>query len=146
MSKNKVEQGLAGLQADLSVLSRKVKNYHWNVRGRDFFTLHAQFEALYDQLAEFMDQAAERLVALGHRPLPGLAADLERASLKEEAGFLDPMKMVGTVLADLEQLSKTVMAVQDAANEADDRVTANMLDDFLDAFAAKSWMLRAFAS
>lgn len=55
MATNKVEQGLIGLQADFSVFSRKVKHYHWNVRGRDFFTLHANFDALYSELSEFMD-------------------------------------------------------------------------------------------
>lgn len=89
---------------------------------------------------------AERLIALGHRPLPSLAADLERASLKEDTAYPDALKMVHAILADLELIQKNTMAVQDAASDVDDRVTANLLDGVLDTLAGKAWMLRAFAS
>src|SRR5688572_26161825 len=82
-----VLEGLQTLLADANVFIRKAKHYHWNVKGRDFFTLHPEFQKLYEAWTATADGVAERVVALGGRALATMAEDLKNAHLKEDAAF-----------------------------------------------------------
>ncbi|MEM7621832.1 MAG: Dps family protein [Planctomycetota bacterium] len=144
MSSADVIKGLNGLLADSVVFYHKLHNYHWNVRGPGFFTLHEVFEKLYTEWATVSDDLAERVLALGSTPLPTLAAVLEHASLGEETGSPNAEGMVASVLQDLTAQRDRMLAVSEVAQASGDKTTENLLDDFIDAIAKHAWMMSAY--
>jgi starvation-inducible DNA-binding protein len=137
---------LNGLLADSTVFYQKLRNYHWFVTGPQFFTLHAKFEELYDHWAEMIDEIAERILAMNGRPLPTLAAVLEHAGLNEETGQPNAKQMVQNLHDDMNTLADRFTQVHDAADEAGDTTTVNLLDEYIDEMRKTLWMLRAWAT
>lgn len=144
MSSQNVIEGLNNLVADATVFYYKIHNYHWNVRGRNFFTLHQQFEELYTEWAVVLDTLAERVLSLGGKPVPTLKDALERSVIAEETGSPKPAEMVDRLVKDLHTSRDRMKAVSELAQSADDKTTENILDDFIDATAKHVWMYGAW--
>lgn len=144
MSTNAVVDRLNLLLASSNVFARKVKHFHWNVKGRQFFTLHIEFDKLYSEWAEFGDEFAERIIALGGRPLPNLADDVKHSKLKEETQFPDADSMMRLLIADMESLRAAIHESFAIAESADDRTTEDLLDDVRDALEKKLWMFKSY--
>ena len=136
--------GLNGLLADAAVFRYKLQNYHWNVRGREFFQLHDKFEALYTSWTDHLDALAERVRAKDAAPLPTLARCLEHTRIAEEEGTPHDTQMVEAVVADLLAIHKEVRDVIEDAEGAGDRSTVNLLDAIGDEIEKDLWMLRAW--
>jgi len=132
------------LLANYQVHYQKMRNYHWNVRGPMFFDLHIKFEELYTAAALKVDALAERVLALGAKPLSTLKDQLAAASLAEDHGDPDAKAMVAGTLADLEALNAEVRAAVKEAGAADDDATVNLLEPFADEQEPTAWMLRAW--
>lgn len=132
------------LLADSTVFYQKLRHYHWNVRGPKFFELHAKFEEIYEKWAPFIDQVAERIIALDTVPLHTLKTMLENATLKEDAKIPDGTQMVHKVIADLNALRASMNDIIEAAEKSGDRTTANLLEGLGDAIEADLWMLKAW--
>jgi starvation-inducible DNA-binding protein len=146
MKNNPVVEQLHQLQADATVFQQKMRHFHWNVKGHDFFTLHEKFEELYTRWQTLIDDLAERVLQLGGVPTGTLAANLEKSKVKETSDIPDAIGMVKQTLADLRsQLGAFKQAIA-AAEKADDRTTANMLDDIADETGKTIWMLEAFSA
>jgi starvation-inducible DNA-binding protein len=139
-----VTRGLNGLLADATVFYQKLRHYHWNVAGTDFFVLHEKFETLYDGWATGIDDIAERILMLNDTPLHTLAAMLETTQLAEDSTIPSAPEMVDAVVADLQQLRTRITAVIKQAEAAGDRGTVNLLDGLLDGIEKDAWMLRAW--
>ncbi len=144
MASESVIKGLNVVLADAMVFYHKLHNYHWFVTGKQFFALHAKFEELYDRWAEVMDDVAERILTLGGKPQPTLAAALKDATLKEESGSPDAKDMVENVMKDMQAQADRMKQVIREAEKADDRGTANLLDEFCDEIEKTCWMLKAW--
>ncbi|MEQ9096043.1 MAG: Dps family protein [Phycisphaerales bacterium] len=140
----KIISGLNGLLADAAVFRYKIQNYHWNVRGRQFFELHAQFEEMYNAWTTYLDELAERVRAKEASPLPTLARCLEHTRIAEEEGTPDDKRMVENLVADMLAIHKEVREVIDDAETAGDRTTVNLLDGIGDEIQKKVWMFRAW--
>lgn len=134
------------LQSDYQVLYQKLRNYHWNVVGRQFFGLHAQFEAMYTEAADHIDAIAERTLAVGGKPVTTLAAQLKLAVLKEDETSPAAEVMVANLKADLESLNTRLREVSKAAGDAGDIATVNLVDGIADGQEKTVWMLRAFSA
>lgn len=132
------------LQADYQVAYQKLRAFHWNVRGPMFFALHAKFEELYTAFALKVDELAERALTLGGKPLPTMAAALEKSRLKEAAQMPDAVGMVKALVDDLVQLNTWTRQGAEQAEKAEDVGTTNLLEGFADAQEKDVWMLRAF--
>ena len=143
-SKRVVEQ-LNKHLANLHVLYTKLHNYHWNVEGRGFFTIHAKLEELYDGVAEEIDAVAERILMLGERPLASMADYLKYAELEEapseaiQSGELDKV-----LLKDFQTLINNLRAGIEVAQEVGDEVTVDMMIGSLSNLEKSVWMLDAF--
>lgn len=142
----KVAPALNHLLANYQVHYQKLRNYHWNVRGPMFFELHAKFEELYTGAALKVDELAERVLALGAKPLSTLKEQLDAASLAEDHGDPDAPTMVANTLADLGALTREVRGVVKQAADAGDDGTVNLLDPIADEQEKTAWMLRAWSS
>jgi len=132
------------LVADYQVLYQKLRNYHWNVKGPQFFELHNQFMTMYEEAATRVDDFAERILALGDRPPSTLKEQLGLARLKEDPEVPAADKMVQNVAADLTTLTAALRKGAKVAADANDERSFNLLTETADAQEKTTWMLRAY--
>ena len=134
---------LSTLLADSYTLYLKTHNYHWNVTGPMFTTLHTLFETQYTELALAVDQIAERIRALGAFSPGSYAAFGKLTSIKEATGRADAKTMILALVADQAILVKAARAVIEAAENAKDQATVDLATRRLDAHEKNAWMLRS---
>lgn len=138
-----LSEKLKMLQADATVLSFKLRSYHWTVTGRQFYNLHKLFEDLYEEMAEVVDTLAERLMAIGVLPVLTLAEQLKHSRLKEDASPKDGT-MVSNIVADLDKMTGSLRDLAREAEHAQDVATMNLADGIADKNEKTLWMLRAY--
>jgi starvation-inducible DNA-binding protein len=138
-----VAEGLAKLLADSYTLYLKTHNFHWNVTGSMFNTLHLMFEQQYNELALAVDLVAERIRALGH-PAPGSYAQFARlTSVKEASGVPQAQDMVRELVDGQEAVARTARQIFPVAERAGDQVTMDLLTQRLQVHEKTAWMLRS---
>ncbi|MEN8722320.1 MAG: Dps family protein [Alphaproteobacteria bacterium] len=138
-----IADGMSRLLADSYTLYLKTHNYHWNVTGPMFNTLHLMFETHYTELATAVDDIAERIRALGAYA-PGSYKEFAALSTVEEAdGVPAAMDMVAQLAADHETVVRTAREVIIIAGKADDEVTAGLVTDRMTIHEKTAWMLRS---
>jgi starvation-inducible DNA-binding protein len=138
-----VADGLARLLADSYTLYLKTHNFHWNVTGPMFSTLHLMYEQQYTELALAVDLIAERIRALG-LPAPGSYAQFSRlSSVKEETGVPHPDEMIRQLVEGQEAVARTAREVFPIAERASDQVTLDLLTQRLQVHEKNAWMLRS---
>lgn len=139
-----ITKGLNDLLADATMFRFKAQQRHWNIQGRHFFELHAKFEEQYTRWSEFIDELAERVLALGGRPLQTFKEVLNHAAISEAPGEADEKSMVTGTLEDFETMRRRLVQVSRAAAEVGDKTTENLLDPHIDYMAKAKWMFAAF--
>jgi starvation-inducible DNA-binding protein len=132
------------LLSDATVFWYKLHNDHWNITGGQFFTLHAKYEELYTRWAEIVDELAERVLTVGHRPVGTLREALEQAEIQERTQDLSGADRVRSTLEDLRLMHERMGQAIEVASSAGDRGTENLLDAIRDTMEKNMWMLRAF--
>ncbi len=138
-----IAAGLSRLLADTYTLYLKTHNFHWNVTGPQFNSLHLMFETQYTELALAVDLIAERIRALGE-PAPGsYSAYAALATVKEADGVPDANEMLRQLAEDQLTVVRTARAVFPAADEAHDEPTADLLTQRMQVHEKTGWMLRA---
>jgi starvation-inducible DNA-binding protein len=130
--------------ANWTVLHMKLHNYHWNVKGPHFFTLHAKFEELYNEAAAHIDELAERVLALNGQPIATLGECLRDASVEEASGIETAEQMIETLIDDFNTLLAELKDGIKTAEQADDEATADMLLSIRSRLEKHVWMLKAF--
>lgn len=147
MKSNKLIELLNKNLANLQILYVKLHNYHWNVKGMNFKSIHEMTEAYYDYFAEQYDEVAERVVQLGGKPLATLQDYLNNASLKEESkNDFDVKIVLNSVLADFEYLNKEFKIISKTADENLDMPTASYADNNVAWLEKQIWMIKASIS
>ncbi|HLU77529.1 MAG TPA: Dps family protein [Burkholderiales bacterium] len=138
----KIAEGLSRLLADTYTLYLKTHNFHWNVTGPMFNTLHLMFEEQYTELATAVDEIAERIRALGV-PAPGTYKDYARlSSVKETEGVPSANEMVQDLVEGQEAVTRTAREVFEVAEKANDQPTADLLTQRMQVHEKTAWMLR----
>lgn len=132
------------LLSNYAVIYQKIRNFHWNVVGPDFFDVHEKLEEEYTVAAEDIDEIAERVRILGFKPISTLAEYLEVAEVKEVKGDLDSDKMMREVVKDYEILLSFMIDVADLAAENGDIGTVTMVRRMVIRTEGKHWMFSAF--
>lgn len=130
--------------ANWMIMYMKLHDYHWYVKGEHFFTLHAKFEELYNEAASIMDQLAERLLALGGRPVKTLRECLDTATIGESAGEANANQMVKQVIADFQQICGELKQGIAAAEQQQDDSTADIFVGLNTKLQKQIWMLSAY--
>jgi starvation-inducible DNA-binding protein len=130
--------------ANWTVLYTKLHNFHWYVKGSQFFVLHEKFEELYNEANENIDELAERLLALGGKPIATLKESLEAASVKEAEGTETAEEMVQAIVNDFSILIKELKEGMDLAAEVGDDTTGDMLLSIHQKLEKHVWMLNSF--
>ena len=140
----KIAEGLSRLLADTYAIYLKTHNFHWNVTGPMFNTLHAMFMAQYTELWNAVDPIAERIRALGH-VAPGSYAQYGKLSSIKDAPAAPPkaLEMVRILVEGHEAVARTARSVFPLVDKADDQPTADLLTQRLDVHEKTAWMLRS---
>ncbi len=138
-----IAQGLSHLLADSYTLYLKTHNYHWNVTGPMFQTLHTMFETQYTELALAVDLIAERIRALG-LPAPGTYAEFGKLSaVKEESGVPKATDMIKGLVEGHETVVRTARSVFPHVERAKDEASADLLTQRMQVHEKTGWMLRS---
>jgi starvation-inducible DNA-binding protein len=138
-----IAEGLSRLLADTYTLYLKTHNFHWNVTGPMFQTLHLMFETQYNELALAVDLIAERIRALGY-PAPGTYAEYSKlSSIKEDSGVPKAQDMIRLLVQGQEAVVRTARSIFPSAEEANDEPTADLLTQRMQVHEKTAWMLRS---
>src|SRR5690606_5206023 len=138
-----VVKELSKLLASTYTLYLKTQNYHWNVTGPLFTSLHSLFETQYTELAAAVDEIAERIRALGARA-PGSFAEFAKLSVVEEAaGERSANDMIGDLVDDQKAIADLAKSLIEAAEKAGDHATADLATARVLAHEKNAWMLRS---
>ena len=134
------------LLASYQVYYNNLRNFHWNITGENFFDLHTRFEELYQDARIKIDEIAERILTLRHRPVSRMT-DYMDISKVEDAQYLENDRdMVATILNNHMILIRQMRKVLAEAADADDEGTIDMIGGFLKDLEKRSWMLDAWVS
>jgi len=141
--REKIAHGLARLLADTYTLYVKTHNFHWNVTGPQFNTLHQMFEQQYTELATAVDEIAERIRALGF-PAPGSYGRFAALTrIEEENGVPAAGEMIAQLAHDQQTVARTAREVFPLADAAHDEPTADLLTQRMQIHEKTAWMLRS---
>jgi starvation-inducible DNA-binding protein len=141
--RKKIAEGLSHLLADSYTLYLKTHNYHWNVTGPMFQTLHAMFETQYTELATAVDEIAERIRALGERA-PGSYKEFAKLSkVVEEDGDPSATEMIKNLVLANETVIRTAREIYPLTAAADDEASSDLLTQRIQIHEKTAWMLRS---
>lgn len=141
--RKEIADGLSHLLADSYTLYLKTHNYHWNVTGPMFQTLHLMFETQYNELALAVDLIAERIRALGF-PAPGSYREFGKlTSIAEDEDAPDAQEMIRRLVAGQETVTRTARSIFPVVDKANDEPTADLLTQRMQTHEKNAWMLRS---
>lgn len=142
--KQEVREALNLQVANFTVLWTKLHNYHWYVKGHNFFSLHDKFEELYDTASTYVDELAERLLAIGGEPIGKQSDAIEKASVKEAEYDIDANEMVKQLAQDYDTVIKELDEGIKTAEAAGDDRTADIFIGMITDIEKNNWMLKSF--
>ncbi len=138
-----IAKGLSRLLADSYTLYLKTHNYHWNVTGPMFATLHTLFEEQYTELAEAVDEIAERIRALGFAAPGSYSAFSGLTEIVEETGSATAEQMIERLVIGQETVVRTARQIFPVVDAANDEPTADLLTQRMQIHEKNAWMLRS---
>jgi len=141
--RKRIADGLSRLLADTYLLYLKTHNFHWNVEGPMFQTLHLMFMGQYTETWNAIDLIAERIRALGHYAPGTYRQYVQLASIKETEGVPKAEKMIKDLIEGQEAVARTARSVLPIADAANDQPTLDLLTQRLDIHEKNAWMLRS---
>ena len=141
--RSEIASGLSKLLADSYSLYLKTHNYHWNVEGPLFNTLHLMFEEHYTELATAVDDIAERIRALGVKAPGSYSAYSGMTSIAEASGTENAEEMIRELVVGQETVARTAREAIAAADAASDEPTADLLTQRMQIHEKNAWMLRS---
>lgn len=139
----RITEGLARLLADTYTLYLKTHNYHWNVTGSMFQTLHLMFETQYNELALAVDLIAERIRALGAKAPGSYSEFAQLTSISEGASTQSAKEMIRDLVASQEAVVRTARSLFPVVQNAHDEPTADLLTQRMQIHEKTAWMLRS---
>jgi len=132
------------LLADYHLYYQKLRNFHWNVVGHNFFDLHNKFEEMYEDAKTKIDEIAERILTLRFQPTGNFSDYIKMSSIKESSEDTKDIDMVKKILDDHNTLLKQMRKVIETADKADDEGTIDLIGGYIGYIEKVSWMLDAW--
>jgi starvation-inducible DNA-binding protein len=132
------------LLADYHMYYQKLRNFHWNILGHNFFDLHEKFEELYGEARVKIDEIAERILTLRYHPISNYSEYLKTSSIKESDTNLSDVEMVNELLEAHSLLLKQMTIVVNKADEINDEGTIDLIGAYIRELEKNSWMLDAW--
>lgn len=129
--------------SDLNVFYRKLQNYHWNIKGKSFFVVHAKLEEYYDEINAQVDEIAEHIFALGGQPLGTLKDYLNTTKITEaENKKVDCTVVFNEMIKDFSTLLQDATNIKNSADENQEHKTSALMDTIIEDYTKKLWMLK----
>jgi starvation-inducible DNA-binding protein len=135
---------LNNLLANYQIFYMNVRGYHWNIQGPEFFELHVKFEEQYNDLLLKVDELAERILTLGHRPMHAFSDYIATSSIKEDKQVSEGKTCVEGLLTGYKLIIQMQRDIMELAGEADDEGTAALMSDYISEQEKTVWMLSAY--
>ncbi|WP_353981000.1 Dps family protein [Salinicola endophyticus] len=135
---------LNALLANYQIFYMNVRGYHWNVKGEQFFELHAKFEEVYTDLLTKVDEVAERILTLGYQPLHAYSDYFAVSKIQEDTKVSDGKQCVRGLVTGLQVLIELQRDLLSQASDADDEGTASLASDYIREQEKTVWMLNAY--
>ena len=139
-----IAQELNLLLANFQIYYQNLRGIHWNIKGRNFFDLHAKFEELYDDANVKVDEIAERILTLGGTPLHTFDDYLSLAKVPIGKNISEDVKAVKLIVDSLTALLQIERDLLETSDEADDEGTNSMMSDFITEQEKTVWMMKAW--
>jgi len=133
------------LLSDYHMYYQKLRNYHWNIVGHNFFDLHEQFEVMYDDAKLKVDEIAERILTLRFQPESSLSTYLKLSNLKESTEDKTDVEMVEDLLHDHSVIIQQMRKVVEVADKNGDEGTIDLIGAYIRELEKTSWMLDAWS-
>jgi starvation-inducible DNA-binding protein len=141
--RKKIVEGLSRMLADTYTLYLKTHNFHWNVTGPMFQTLHIMFMTQYTEIWNAVDLVAERIRSLGY-PAPGSYKEFaDLTSIKDSSGTVSAKEMIKQLVIGQETVVRTAREVLPIAEKAGDQPTVDLLSARMEVHEKNAWMLRS---
>lgn len=129
--------------ANLNVFYRKLQNYHWNIKGEDFFNVHEKLEEYYNDVNEQIDEIAEHILIIDGQPLGTMSDYLEITQIKEAQNEkICSKKIFEAILKDYNILIENAAKIKEDADNEKRYATSALMDEYLQDFSKKVWMIR----
>lgn len=129
--------------SDLNVFYRKLQNYHWNIKGKDFFTIHTKLEEYYNGVNESIDEVAEHILSIGGQPLGTLRDYLDKTKITEaENKKVDSAHILNELIKDFSMLLDDAKNIKGAADSNSETKTSALMDNFIENYSKTLWMLK----
>ena len=139
----KTVKSMNELLCDLNVLFRKLQNYHWNITGKDCFTIHEKLEDYYNCVLEEIDEVAEQILTLGAEPLGALKDYLENTQISEASNAKVTIESILPILIkDFEILLDKFTCIKEHAENEKVYITSTLMDEYISNYSKKLWMLK----
>ena len=137
-----MEEKLNQFLSDLEIFSVKLQNYHWNVTGKGFFLTHEKLEEYYEEVREQLDEIAEHIIIKGAEPFGRMEDFLKTTRIIEAKNEkIKSLEIIKNVIKDIEILKNDVELIKKEAEENNDYATSSLMDDYLQDYSKKIWML-----
>ena len=138
-----ITNSLNKILSDLNVFYRKLQNYHWNIKGKDFFVIHAKLEEYYDEVNEQIDEIAEHILALGGQPLGTLKDYLNITQISEAQNQkVDCTLVFNEMIKDFSTLLQEAIHIKKLADAQEDYKSSALMDTIIESYTKKLWMLK----
>ena len=129
--------------SNLNVFYRKLQNYHWNIKWKDFFVIHSKLEEYYNEVNTEIDEVAEHILTLGGEPLGTLKDYINVSKIVEaENKKVDCTIVFNEVIKDFSTLLQDVVEIKKLADESEEYKTSALMDGFIESYSKKLWMLK----
>lgn len=135
---------LNALLSSYQIQYMNARGFHWNIKGENFFELHAKFEEIYNDLLLKVDEIAERILTLGGEPLHGFSDYLTKSSISEAKNISAGRDAIANLLSGYSVLIAKQRSLLSLAGDADDEGTASLMSDYIKEQEKLVWMLNAY--
>lgn len=135
------------LLSDLNVFYRKLQNYHWNIIGKDFFTIHSKLEEYYNCVNNEIDEVAEHILTLGYEPLGTMKDYLSTSKIAEAKNEKIESSLIFTnIKEDIQIIISNLKAIKNLSDENNCYITSSLVDDYMTSYSKKLWMINQMNS
>ena len=135
---------LNDLLANYQIFYMNVRGYHWNIKGENFFLLHEKFEELYNDLLLKVDEIAERVLTLGHRPAHAFSTYIDTAEVPERKDVSNGKEAIENIVESFGKLIAKQRELLELAGEAGDEGTSALMSDYISGQEKDVWMYRSY--
>ena len=140
---DEIIKNLNELLSDLNVFYRKLQNYNWNIKGKNFFTIHSKLEEYYNEVNEQIVEIAEHILSLGYQPLGTMKDYLQISKISEaENEKICEDDVFTNVMQDMQIILDRLLTIKKLSDQNNEYMTSSLCDEYMLEYSKKIWMIK----